>query len=108
MADIDIDIDDLKAGLAAGTHVVVDVREAHEYAAGRIPGSLPMPLSAFDPRALPAPGGRTIVLSCQASKRSAFARDIAQKAGRADIVAHYPGGFGEWRALGEKVETGIA
>ena len=106
MPDIDIDLDDLKAGLAAGTHIVVDVREAHEFAAGRIPGSVLMPLSAFDPRALPQEPGKTVVISCQAGKRSAFARDIAQKAGRADIVAHYPGGFGEWRAMGEDVAAG--
>ena len=48
-----------------GGHVlVVDVREPREFAAGRIPGAVNMPMSRFDPQELPS--GRPVVLICQA------------------------------------------
>ena len=103
-----IDFDELKAGLATGAILLVDVRERHEYEAGHIPGSLLMPLSAFDPDALPRDSGKTLILACQAGVRSVTALKKAAAAGRTDITAHYPGGFSEWRAMGEKVETGGA
>ena len=34
---VDLDIDDVKDGLASGALTLVDVREPHEYAAGHIP-----------------------------------------------------------------------
>src|SRR5208337_1295876 len=37
----------------AGEVSVVDVRESHEFASGRIPGSVNLPLSRFDPEKLP-------------------------------------------------------
>ena len=104
--DEEIDFDDLKAGLADGSILVVDVREAHEFAAGHIPGSILLPLSAFDPASLPTITDKKIILSCQAGVRSLNAMALAQRAGRTDITTHYCGGFGEWRAMGEKVETG--
>ncbi|HUN11068.1 MAG TPA: rhodanese-like domain-containing protein, partial [Rhabdaerophilum sp.] len=43
-----LDRDEVKAGLANGTLLVVDVREPHEYAQGRIPGAVSRPLSRLD------------------------------------------------------------
>lgn len=102
----DLMIDDVKAGLADGSIVVVDVREAHEFEAGRIPGSLFNPLSGFDPFLLPS-DGRRVVLSCRSGKRSLNAADIAHAAGVA-VDAHYAGGMLDWVAHGEPVETGPA
>ena len=97
---IDLDRDAVKEGLAAGTLTLVDVREPHEFAAGHIPGSVSMPLSRFDPNALPA--GR-IVFSCAAGVRSARAAEFAQASGR-DAREHYKGGFKDWLQAGEPVE----
>ncbi len=40
----DVSLKDLKAGLADGSIVLVDVREPHEFAAGHIPGASLNPL----------------------------------------------------------------
>ncbi len=96
---IDLDRETVKEGLAAGTMTLVDVREPHEFAAGHIPGSLSMPLSAFDPERLPE--GR-VVFSCAAGIRSVRAAEFAQAAGR-DLREHYKGGFKDWVQSGEPV-----
>ena len=97
MTDIvDLDRDAVKAGLAGRSLVLVDVREPHEYEAGHVPGSISMPLSRFDPEALPE--GR-VVFSCATGVRSLRAIEFAQAAGR-DIREHYRGGFKDWLAIG--------
>ncbi len=97
--------DELKKGLDDGSILLVDVREPNEYAAGRIPGSVLNPLQKFDPKALPQVPGKRVVLSCRSGKRSLTALELAHKAGRDDVRAHYPGGFQEWSNAGEKVEV---
>ncbi len=94
--------DELRAALKAGAIALVDVREPHEFEAGRIPGATNLPLSHFDPAGLPT--GRPIVLVCQAGARSLKALRTAVGAGVKDI-RHYPGGTGGWRALGEPIES---
>lgn len=100
-----VTLDELKQGLADGSIILIDVREPHEYAAGRIPGSILNPLQKFDPKAIPTETGKRIVLSCQAGGRSLKALEMVQAAGRDDIRAHYPGGFSGWAKAGEKVES---
>jgi rhodanese-related sulfurtransferase len=96
---VDLDRDAVKRGLAEGSLVLVDVREPHEFAAGHVPGSVSMPLSRFDPDALPE--GR-VVFSCAAGVRSLRAIEFAQAAGL-DVNEHYRGGFKEWAMMGEPV-----
>jgi len=100
-----VSIDELKSGLADGSVLLVDVREPNEFAAGRIPGSILNPLQSFDPGALPEAPGKRVVLSCRSGRRSLTALELAQKAGRDDVRAHYPGGFQEWSNAGERIET---
>ncbi len=99
----DLDIDAVRAGLADGSILIVDVREPHEFAAGRIPGSVSLPLSRFDPADLPDPTGRRIVLSCAAGIRSLRALEFAQAAGL-PVDSHYLGGFKDWVMQGEAIE----
>jgi rhodanese-related sulfurtransferase len=102
----DVSLKDLKAGLADGSIVLVDVREPHEFAAGHIPGSSLNPLQSFEPDTLPpAEPGKRIVFSCRSGRRSISALGLAQQAGRDDIRAHYPGGILGWEGAGERVET---
>jgi rhodanese-related sulfurtransferase len=98
---VDLDRETVKQGLREGSIALVDVREPHEFAAGHIPGAMSLPLSAFDPAALPE--GKRIVFSCAAGVRSVRAIEFAQAAGR-DIREHYKGGFKDWAASGEPVE----
>ncbi len=97
-----VSLEDLHAAVEAGACAVVDVREPHEFAAGRIPGAANLPLSSFDPDQLPQ--GRPIVLVCQAGARSARALQVAVAAGVTNI-RHYPGGTGAWRAQGGDLEV---
>src|SRR3954470_14975355 len=99
---IDLDIDEVKEGLASGDITLVDVREPQEYAGGHIPGSLSHPLSTFDPGELRGLA-RGIVFSCASGVRSVRAIELAQAAGLA-VNEHYGGGFKEWAALGEPIE----
>lgn len=99
----DLDRGDIKTGLAAGRIVIVDVREAHEFDAGHIPGSISMPLSSFDPASLPEKPGMRVVLSCAAGVRSMQAAMLARSEGVA-VDAHYRGGFRDWVMAGEPVE----
>lgn len=90
---------EVSAGLNAGEIVLIDVREPQEFAVGRIHGALNFPLSTFDPKALPFPGGRTIVFQCGSGKRSAMAVERCQQAG-VDVDRHLAGGIAEWMAAG--------
>ena len=67
---VDLDLDEVKRGLADGSMLLVDVREPHEFTAGHIPRSVSHPLSTFDPAALPTAEGQRIVFSCAAGVRS--------------------------------------
>lgn len=102
---VDVDIDDVKSGLADGSLLLIDVREPDEYRAGHIPGSVSVPLSTFDTRALPPDEGRRVVFSCNSGARTLRAIAAAQAAGL-DLNEHYKGSFKDWVARGEPVTTG--
>lgn len=93
--------EELEKACQSGDCAIVDVREPAEYANGHVPGAQNMPLSRFDPSALPQ--GRPVILICQAGGRSAKALDACRAAGRAD-VRHYKPGTGGWMARGGRVE----
>lgn len=100
----DVSLEDLKRGLANGSIVLVDVREPNEWDAGRIPGALFNPLSAFEVAKLPAAApGKRVVLQCRSGNRSKTALAMAQAGGRTDIKAHFGGGMLAWVAAGEPV-----
>ncbi len=101
----DVSLSELKQGLADGSIILVDVREAVEWQAGHIHGALFNPLSTFDPKALPASvPGKRVVLHCRSGKRSVTALQAAQAAGRDDVRAHFGGGMLAWIDAGEPVE----
>jgi rhodanese-related sulfurtransferase len=87
---------EVSARMARGEIVLVDVREPNEIAAERIPGSVAMALSRFDPKALPK---GEVVLTCLSGKRSALALAQCRKAGVA-VSAHMRGGLTAWKAAG--------
>jgi rhodanese-related sulfurtransferase len=91
-------------GLKDGRIVLVDVREPNETAAERIPGSVLVPLSRFDPAAIPEPDGRDVVFSCRSGRRSVTASLAAQKRGF-PYGSHLAGGILAWKAAGLPVET---
>lgn len=100
----DVPLDEFAKAVETGECVIVDVREPHEYATGRVPGAINMPLSSFDPAALPPASGKPVVLICQAGGRSRNAMLKAHAAGRGD-VRHFLGGTGGWRQAGGDIES---
>ena len=99
----EIDATELAGLIEAGKALVVDVREADEFATGHVPGAVNQPLSTFDPALLPDAAGRTIVLNCLGGKRSGMALDQCVAASAA-IDTHLAGGFNAWAAAGLPVE----
>jgi len=89
--------------LAKNEIVLIDVREPAEYAAAHIKGAMLVPLSSFDPHALPDADGRRIVFHCGIGGRSAKAVAACQSAGIA-IDSHLKGGIQAWIAAGLPVE----
>ena len=89
----------VKAALDAREILLIDVREPAEFAAEKIAGAVNVPLSTFDPAALPDAGGKTIVLQCAGGKRSALDVDQFRKADQA-IDTHLAGGLAAWKAAG--------
>ena len=68
--------EEVKAGLAEGSIALVDVREPHEFAAGRIPGSVSLPLSRFDPSQLPQ--DKRVVFVCRSGRRTLLAIELSR------------------------------
>ena len=95
----DLTAHQVKTALDAQEILLVDVREPAEFAAERIPGAVNIPLSSFDPKALPDAGGKSVVFSCGSGKRSATAVEYCQKAGHA-LDTHLAGGITAWKAAG--------
>lgn len=79
--------------------LLIDVREAAEYAVEHIAGAVLCPLSGFDPAALPAADGREIVFHCAGGKRSAAAVARCQERGL-PWSGHMAGGILAWKAAG--------
>jgi rhodanese-related sulfurtransferase len=92
----DLDPAEVNALHTRGEVVLVDVREETEIAAERIAGAHAMPLSRFDPAALPE---GDVVLYCLGGKRSAMAMGKCREAG-VTPKAHMRGGLTGWKAAG--------
>lgn len=89
---------EVRDGLASGEILLVDVREANEYAFERIPGALLFPLSTFDPKAIPS-AGRKLVVQCAAGARSMRAAQALVAAGHTQVT-NLDGGINAWKAQG--------
>jgi rhodanese-related sulfurtransferase len=96
--------DEVAQGLAEGKVLLVDVREPNELAVERYPEAFNLPMSEFDPAAIPDPHGRQVVFACRSGNRSVAASLMAQEAGL-NYDAHLAGGIIAWKALGLPTES---
>src|SRR5471032_3693820 len=96
--------DEVSEGMAAGRYLLVDVREPNEVAAEAYPGAVVVPLSTFDPKAIPDPQGKEVVFACRSGKRSVTASLAAQDQGYA-YDSHLAGGIIAWKAAGLPTKT---
>jgi rhodanese-related sulfurtransferase len=100
----DLEPEEVARGIADGKIMLVDVRETNETEVVRYPEAFYLPMSRFDPAAIPDPQGRQVVFACQSGGRSAKASRMAQAAGL-PYDAHLAGGMKAWTALGLPTET---
>lgn len=96
--------DEVARGLKEGRILLVDVREPKETDLERYPGAVIVPLSAFDPAAIPDPQGKQVVFACRSGRRSVTASLAAQDGGY-PYNAHLAGGILAWKAAGLPVES---
>jgi rhodanese-related sulfurtransferase len=101
----DLTPDDVAQALAEDRVLLVDVREPHEVAMARIPEAVNLPLSQFDPAAIPDPQGKMVVFLCAAGVRSIHASEAAQAAGL-PYDSHMAGGLKAWAMAGHGFERG--
>jgi rhodanese-related sulfurtransferase len=95
--------EEVARGLSEGKLLLVDVREPSETEVERYPQAFYLPMSEFDPAAIPNPQGRRVVFACRSGNRSVTASLMAQAAGL-PYDAHLAGGIKAWKALGLPTE----
>ena len=86
---------DLRARLGDPTHLLVDVREPHEYQGGFLPESINVPVGQLATRLNELPSNRMPVFICRSGTRSLTACAIASRTGLRS-VAHLEGGLLAW------------
>jgi len=105
-------VDELASRLAAGgsnrasaPDLVIDVRQADEYATGHVPGSIHITAGSLPDRLKDLPHDRPIVTICASGMRSSVAASILRSAGFED-VSWVASGLPAWRAAGHLVVHG--
>jgi rhodanese-related sulfurtransferase len=101
----DLTPEDVSRGMAEGRYLLVDVREPNEVAVEAYPGAIVVPLSSFDPEAIPDPEGKQVVFACRSGKRSVTA-SLAAQAGGFTYDKHLAGGILAWKAAGLPTKSG--
>jgi rhodanese-related sulfurtransferase len=104
-APLEVDTAGLQKLLKGGAKQVflLDVRTPGEYAAGRIPGSVPIPMNQVERRLAEIPRDKKVVAICASGARSAaVARFLADNG--YPWVANYGGGVSEWARRGLPLE----
>lgn len=100
----DLDPDEVARGISEGKMLLVDVRELNETAVESYPDAVIVPLSSFDPTAIPDPAGKQVIFACRSGKRSITASLAAQESGY-PYDAHLAGGILAWKAAGLPTKT---
>lgn len=100
-----VDVNTVARWQASGDAVIIDVREDHEYAAGHVNGSYHMPMSAFDPSAIPTVReGQRLVFMCAAGQRSQTVAHHVLSHNMVDRAYNAVGGMNAWQAAGLPIE----
>lgn len=90
---------DVQARIASGRAVLVDIREADEFARAHVPGAVSQPLSAWEQAHLTIDPQADVVFTCRTGMRTAGACDrlAARVAGEAYVL---DGGLDAWTKAG--------
>lgn len=85
--------------------ILLDVREASEFAEVRAPGAVLVPTSSFMTRVDELPADRPLLVVCHMGSRSAAVAGYLIRAGRTDVV-NVAGGMDAWEREGLPVRRG--
>lgn len=96
-----IDVTEAQARSATGEHVLLDVREPHEWAAGHAPGATHVPLGLLSHDVLDASASYVVI--CRSGARSAQAVLALGQAGYTAV--NVGGGMQHWAAAGLPMES---
>jgi rhodanese-related sulfurtransferase len=96
----------IKSWFDEGSAVIVDVREQNEWDEAHIPGATLIPLSAFDPAAVPDPGDKHLIFHCRSGRRCGMASEKMIEAAYTGVIKRMEGGFLAWDASGFNKENG--
>jgi rhodanese-related sulfurtransferase len=88
--------------IAAGTVLVVDVRQPAEWNGGHIRGAVHIPLTQLATRIDRIPAGKTILTVCRSGHRSSAAAATLRRAGH--DVLNLRGGLTAWTRAGLPLE----
>lgn len=106
MAYTDLSLDDYLKQFATDTnadYALIDVREADEFAEGRIPGTINIPLSELEERFGEIGRDKPIVLVCARGGRSAQAAEYLEFQGYSHLY-NLEGGTLNYIRMGHPVE----
>lgn len=95
----EVDAKTLKDWLDQDKAVLIDIREADEYAREHIAGSRLVPLSGFDPNDFPKDHEKIGVFHCASGNRTCQAAPDILRSGFAEIY-HLDGGIQGWKKAG--------
>lgn len=101
----DLTPQEVSKGIEEGRYLLVDVREPNEVATEAYPAAVVVPLSTFDPKAIPDPQAKQVVFACRSGKRSVTASLAAQAAGLPHDK-HLAGGIIGWKEAGLPTRVG--
>lgn len=96
-------VDNVKAAMEAGA-LLVDVREASDYAAGHIPGSISIPIRSLAQNLDKIPTEQPVIIYCGSGLRAAQALVALQALGY-DNVKSFPGSWKAWTTAEGEVST---
>jgi rhodanese-related sulfurtransferase len=100
--EIEISVQDADALLRDGGAILVDVREPHEWDAGRIPGARHVELEHLASQADSIPRDRPVIFQCRLGIRSAMATKAFRASGY-DALS-MAGGIQAWQEAGLPLE----
>jgi rhodanese-related sulfurtransferase/glyoxylase-like metal-dependent hydrolase (beta-lactamase superfamily II) len=101
-----IDPDELAERLDADSELVVlDVRDAAEFASGHIPGAVHIPYGEIVERAGELSTERPIATVCSGGKRSGLAASLLQREGFDRVIHVGKGGVGTWKRAGRPIDA---
>ena len=107
MNDVEqIDVQTIAAWVDAGEAVIIDVRESQEHAMMHVPGSLHIPMSDFNPGALPKiSDNHHLVFMCAVGQRSQAVASQLLAGNYISSAVNMVGGIQAWQIAGFPVSS---